>query len=81
MEQINQLQSGALKAVREQLSSAPGGTVVSGAIDDLTDALGTIARLNPFWPRPTGAPGSAARSARLDPRPRPEPGGAEDPPP
>ena len=60
MEQINLIQSGALKAVKEQLSSAPGGTVVAGAIDDLADALGTMARLNPFWPRP-GAPSRPSR--------------------
>lgn len=48
LEQINQLQTGALRALRDQIASAPGGSAVTSALDDLTE---TLARLNPFWPR------------------------------
>ncbi len=51
IEQFNQMQTNAVKTVRDQIASTPGSTMVVGALDDLTDALATLARLNPFWPR------------------------------
>jgi hypothetical protein len=51
IEQFNQMQSSAVKTVRDQIAATPGSTMVVGALDDLSEALGTLARLNPFWPR------------------------------
>jgi hypothetical protein len=53
MEQLTDMQAAAVRAVRDQIAASPGGAMVSGALDELTDALGTLARLNPFWPRAT----------------------------
>jgi hypothetical protein len=63
-ELVNQIPNGVLRAVRDQLAGAPGGSVVSGALGDLSEALATAVRLNPLWPRdsasrpsePTGSP-------------------------
>jgi hypothetical protein len=63
IEQFNDMQSGALsemrqrvddanRAVREQLAAVPGGERLVGALEDLTDAMATIARLNPLWSWP-----------------------------
>ena len=63
IEQLNEMQAGALnevrqrvdeanRAIREQLTAVPGADRVAGALDDLTETLATVARLNPFWPRP-----------------------------
>ncbi len=51
LDQVNKLQSNAIKSVREQIASTPGTTTVVGALDELNDALNTLARVNPFWPR------------------------------
>jgi ABC-type transporter Mla subunit MlaD len=51
IEQFNQMQNSAVKTLRDQIAAAPGSTMVVGAFDELSDALGTLARLNPFWPR------------------------------
>lgn len=51
LDQVNQLQSNAIKSVRDQVAATPGSTMVVGALDELNDALGTLARVNPFWPR------------------------------
>jgi hypothetical protein len=51
LDQINQLQSKAIRSVRDQVASRPGTTTVVGALDELNDALSTLARVNPFWPR------------------------------
>ena len=51
MDQINQMQTSAIRALRDQLAAAPGSNMVAGAIDELSDAFVTLARLNPFWPR------------------------------
>jgi hypothetical protein len=48
---VNQLQSSAIRSVRDQVAARPGTTVVVGALDELNDALNTLARVNPFWPR------------------------------
>jgi hypothetical protein len=59
MEQLSAMQSGfsemrqrveeANRAFREQVAGAPGGDRVAGALQDLND---TLARWNPFLPRP-----------------------------
>src|SRR5580700_7927081 len=49
IEQFNQIQISAVKTLREQIAATPGSTVVAGALDELGEALGTLARLNPFW--------------------------------
>jgi ABC-type transporter Mla subunit MlaD len=51
LEQINQLQAGAIRALRDQIANAPGGAAVSGALEEINHALTNLARLNPFWPR------------------------------
>lgn len=51
LDQVNQLQSNAIRSLRDQIASTPGTTMVVGALDELNDALNTLARVNPFWPR------------------------------
>jgi hypothetical protein len=51
LERVNQLQGQAIKAVREQMATAPGATRMAGALDELNEALGSLGRLNPFWSR------------------------------
>jgi hypothetical protein len=64
IEAVNQIPSGALRAVRDQLVGAPGGSVVSGAIGDLSEVLATAVRLNPLWPRdPAARPPESATTA------------------
>jgi rhamnogalacturonyl hydrolase YesR len=49
LEQVTQIQSGAMKAVRDQLASAPGGSAMTAAFEE---AMERAAKLNPFfWPR------------------------------
>ena len=49
LEQVTQIQSGAMKAVRDQLASAPGGSTMAAAFEE---AMERAAKLNPFlWPR------------------------------
>ncbi len=40
----------AARAMREQIGSVPGGERMTGALEDLTSTLASMARLNPFWP-------------------------------
>ncbi len=64
IEAVNQIPSGALRAVRDQLVGAPGGSVVSGAIGDLSEVLATAVRLNPLWSRdPAARPTESATTA------------------
>jgi hypothetical protein len=58
LEAVNQLPSGALRAVRDQLVGGPGGSAVSGAIGDLSEVLAAAVRLNPLWPREQGSQSS-----------------------
>ena len=55
LEVVNSLPSGALRAVRDQLVGGSGGSVVSGAIGDLSEVLATAVRLNPLRPREQGS--------------------------
>jgi ABC-type transporter Mla subunit MlaD len=63
IEQLNEMQTGAYsevrqrveeanRAIRDQLTAVPGGDRMAGALEDLSETLGAMARLNPFWPRP-----------------------------
>jgi hypothetical protein len=54
LEVVNQLPTGALRAVRDQLAG-PGGSAVSGAIGDLSEVLAAAVRLNPLRPRDQGS--------------------------
>jgi hypothetical protein len=59
IEQLSEMQNGlgevrqrveeANRVFREQVTAVPGGDRVAGALQDLND---TLARWNPFWPRP-----------------------------
>lgn len=62
IEQLTEIQTGALsevfqrvdeanRAIRGQLAGVPGGDRMAGALDDLSETLAAVARLNPFWPR------------------------------
>jgi hypothetical protein len=64
IEQLNEMQSGALsevrqrveeanRVIRDQITAVPGGERMAGALEDLSETLATMARLNPFWPRPS----------------------------
>jgi hypothetical protein len=55
LEVVNQLPTGALRAVRDQLTGGPGGSAVSGAIGDLSEVLAAAVRLNPLRPREQGS--------------------------
>jgi hypothetical protein len=55
LEVVNQLPTGALRAVRDQLAGGPGGAAVSGAIGDLSEVLAAAVRLNPLRPRDQGS--------------------------
>ena len=57
LERINQLQGQAIKSVQDRMATAPGANRMVGALDELNEALGSLGRLNPFWPRQT--PGEA----------------------
>jgi hypothetical protein len=39
------------RAFREQIATVPGGDKVAGALEELTQSLTTVARLNPWWAR------------------------------
>jgi hypothetical protein len=51
LEQVTRMQADAKKAMQDQLATTPGGERMAGAIGDFNEALGGLARLNPFWPR------------------------------
>jgi hypothetical protein len=51
LEQVTRMQANAMKAMRDQLATTPGGDKMTGAFGDINEALGGLARLNPFWPR------------------------------
>ncbi len=51
LERVTRVQADAMNAMRDQLASTPGGERVAGAFGDINEALGGLARLNPFWPR------------------------------
>ncbi len=77
IELVNQIPSGALRAMRDQLVGAPGGSVVSGALGDLSGALASAVRLNPLWPRDSGSrpsesPGEPEPTGSAEPTGRPE---------
>jgi hypothetical protein len=55
LEVVNSLPTGALRAVRDQLTGGPGGSAVSGAIGDLSEVLAAAVRLNPLRPRNQGS--------------------------
>jgi hypothetical protein len=63
LDQLNEMQSGALSDMRrrleeanrvfhEQVSAVPGGDRMAGALEDLSDTLAAMTRWNPLWPRP-----------------------------
>jgi hypothetical protein len=70
LETVNQLPSGALRAVRDQLVGGPGGSAVSGAIGDLSEVLAAAVRLNPLWPREQGSRSSEPIDASEASQPR-----------
>ena len=39
------------RAFREQIATMPGGDKVAGAMEELTQSLNAVARLNPWWAR------------------------------
>jgi hypothetical protein len=78
LELVNQIPIGALRAVRDQLAGAPGASVVSGALGDLSEALATAVRLNPLWPRDS-ASGPSGPTGSHEPTWSPEPTGSSEP--
>jgi hypothetical protein len=45
IEQYTQLQNTAMKTIKDQIAATPGSALVG-------DALGSLARVNPFWAKP-----------------------------
>jgi hypothetical protein len=78
IEAVNSLPSGALRAVRDQLTSTPG-SVVSGAIGDLSEVLATAVRLSPLRARdPAARPSESPPASESSTPPEPSSQPPED---